>query len=289
MKAIISDIHGNLEALQAVLARHRQAGRHRDLLPGRRHRLRPEPARVHRPGDGLQAGPAGQPRPGGHVRPGRVQPARPSGPSSGPATSWNPPAETAASPREALGVPRRAAAQPPRERLPVRPRLGPQPAQRVRLPRGHLQPAEDGAHLRAGRAVLLPGPHPRPRRLHREAGPASSTAPRRSTTRTSSTAARRCATSARSASRATATRGPATSCSTATRSASAASSTTSRRRSRRSTPSPTWTTSSATGSARGVELARDGRTNRGMNARRPPKYLRGPLRFRPLRYPNATA
>ena len=67
-----------------------------------------------------------------------------------------------------MGVPRRAAAQPPRERLPVRPRLGPQPAQRVRLPRGHLQPAEDGAHLRPGRAVLLPGAHARPRRLHRE-------------------------------------------------------------------------------------------------------------------------
>ena len=58
---------------------------------------------------------------------------------------------TAASPREALGVPGRAAAQPSRERLPVRPRLGPQPAQRICLPRRHLQPAEDGADLRPGR------------------------------------------------------------------------------------------------------------------------------------------
>ena len=82
----------------------------------------------------------------------------------------------------------------------------------------------------------------------------SSTAPRRSTTSTGSTAARRCATSARSASRATATGGPATSCSTATPSATAASSTTSRPPSRRSTPSPSWKTSSATASATAADF-----------------------------------
>ena len=69
--------------------------------------------------------------------------------------------------RTALGVPGRAAPDPPRRLVPVRPRLAPQPAQRVRLPRGHLQPAQDGAAVPAGRAVLLPGPHARPGRLHR--------------------------------------------------------------------------------------------------------------------------
>ena len=79
VKAIISDIHSNLEALQAVLEDIDKHKRHRDLLPGRRRRLRPQPARVHRPGHGVQARPAGQPRPGGDVRPRRLQPARRAG------------------------------------------------------------------------------------------------------------------------------------------------------------------------------------------------------------------
>ena len=158
----------------------------------------------------------------------------------------------AADPREALGVPRRAAPQPPRERLPLRPRLGPQPAQRVRLPRRRLQPAEDGTHLRAGRDVLLPGAHARPGHLHREHAvpePRGSGS-RLQARRPQDAVQRRLA----SASRATATGGRATSCSTTTRSSSAASSTTGRRPATRSTTSPTWTTSSATGSARGGKV-----------------------------------
>ena len=68
----------------------------------------------------------------------------PSGPSSGPATSSKQPAEA----RQVREKRWEFLAERPRsftrERLPVRPRLGPQPAQRVRLPRRHLQPAEDG-------------------------------------------------------------------------------------------------------------------------------------------------
>ena len=70
--------------------------------------------------------------------------------------------------RQALGLSRRAAAQPPRERLPLRARLGPQPAQRIRLSRRHLQSAEDGKDLRPGRAPLLSGTHARAGRLHPE-------------------------------------------------------------------------------------------------------------------------
>ncbi len=58
---------------------HQRAGHPRDLLPRRRGRVRPQPARVHRPRHGLQARSAGQPRPGGDVRPGRVQPVRRAG------------------------------------------------------------------------------------------------------------------------------------------------------------------------------------------------------------------
>ena len=57
--------------------------------------------------------------------------------------------------RTSLGVPRRATAQLPRKRLPVRPRLGPQSAQRIRLPRRHLQSAQDGTHFRAGRDAIV--------------------------------------------------------------------------------------------------------------------------------------
>jgi len=115
------------------------------------------------------------------------------------------------------------------------------------FPEDIYKPAQDGAHLRAGRAQLLPGPHPRPRHLHRELAVLQ---PEEFDYSYASTAARRCATSAPSASRATATGGPATSCST--------NDTIRYRRveydidttvKKILTPSPTWKTSSATGCA----------------------------------------
>ena len=84
--------------------------------------------------------------------------------------------------RAALGVPGRAAPDAPDGSVPVRPRLAAQPAQRVHLPRGHLQPPQDGAAVPARRAVLLPGPHPRPRASSPRAS--SSSPRRRSTTST---------------------------------------------------------------------------------------------------------
>ena len=167
MKAIISDIHSNLEALQAVLE---------DI---EKHDV----AEIYCLGDVVGYGP--NPREcvdlvmkckivllGNHDQGAMFDPEGFNRPAER-AIFWTraqleaPPA-TARPANKRLGVPGRTAADPPGERLPLRPRLGPQPAQRVRLPRRHLQPAQDGAHLRPGRALLLPGPHARPRHLHRE-------------------------------------------------------------------------------------------------------------------------
>ena len=73
-RAIISDIHGNLEALEAVLADARAEGIAEDRLPRRHDRRWTQPARAHRPGDGdLQGRPAGKPRSRGPVRQGGIQ------------------------------------------------------------------------------------------------------------------------------------------------------------------------------------------------------------------------
>ena len=51
--------------------------------------------------------------------------------------------------RAALGVPGRAAPDASDRSVPVRPRLAPQPAERVHLPRGYLQSSQDGAAVPA--------------------------------------------------------------------------------------------------------------------------------------------
>ena len=52
--------------------------------------------------------------------------------------------------------------------VPVRPRIAAEPAERIHLPRGYLQSSEDGAAVPARGAVLLPGAHARSRDLHGE-------------------------------------------------------------------------------------------------------------------------
>ena len=216
VKAIISDIHSNLEALQAVLA---------DIKTQ-------NITEIYCLGDIVGYGP--NPREcidlvmdcklvllGNHDQGAMFDP-----------DGFNPPAERAIfwtrdaarsrrprarqRPREALGVPRRAAAQSTARTAScsstARPatRSTSTSSPRTSTTSGRWSASSPWSSGTASRAT----------RTSRASSPrtCSSSAPRRSTTPTSSTAARRCATSARSASRATATGGPATSCSTTTRS-----------------------------------------------------------------------
>ena len=62
--AVFSDIHANLPALEAVLARQRRGRRRRDLVPRRRGRLRRRARRLRRAGPrALRGLPGRQPRP----------------------------------------------------------------------------------------------------------------------------------------------------------------------------------------------------------------------------------
>ena len=220
MIAIISDIHGNLEALQAVLA---------DIKTSRASR------EIYCLGDVVGYGPnprecidlvmdcklvlLGNHDQGAMFDPDGLQPARPSGPSSGRAASWKPP------PRAAQAREKRweFLAERPRShrengylfvhgsaRNPLNEYVFPEDIYNQRkmerifalVERYCFQGHTHVPGIFTERPEIVPVPQPRGGRA----------------TPTSSTAARRCATSARSASRATATGGPATSCSTTTRS-----------------------------------------------------------------------
>ena len=239
-------------SLQAVLEDIEKQQRRRDLLPGRHRRLRPEPARVHRPGDEVQGRPAGQPRPGGDVRPGRLQPARRAGHLLDARPAGNAAATNRAAKRAALGVPGRTAAHVHSEngflfvhgsaRNPLNEYVFPEDIYNQRKMDRIFALVErycfqGHTHVPGVFTESLPedltSSTPRRDRLRLQARRPQDAVQRR----LGRPAARR-----RSG-------GPATSCSTARRSASAASSTTSTRPSRRSTTSPTWTTSSATACA----------------------------------------
>ena len=89
MKAIISDIHSNLEALQAVLADIKSQGITRGLLPRRHRRLRPQSARVHRPGHGIASSSSSATTTRGRCSTRTASTRRPSEPSSGRARNSN--------------------------------------------------------------------------------------------------------------------------------------------------------------------------------------------------------
>ena len=164
-RAILSDIHGNLEALTAVLADAKQQGAEQIVCLG----------------DLIGYGP--NPREcidlvmqfdvcilGNHDLGALFDP---EGFSSGAerAIFWTrKQLEDGSSDTEAanrrLGLPGRIAAQPSRERPDVRSRLGPQPAERVHFPGRCLQHAQDREDLWGGRARLLPGTYARAWRVH---------------------------------------------------------------------------------------------------------------------------
>ena len=155
-RAIISDIHSNLEALEAVLADIDQQGI----------------TEIYCLGDVIGYGP--NPREcidrvmqcnvcilGNHDQGALFDP---EGFNAGAerAIFWTreqleAPAASLADRDAALELPGRVAAQSPRERLSVRPRFGPQPAERICLSRRHLQPAEDGKNLFADRKLCFQG------------------------------------------------------------------------------------------------------------------------------------
>ena len=249
MIAIVSDIHGNLEALQAVLADVERQGAEAIYCLGDVVGYGPNPRECIDLVMACQLVLLGNHDQGAMFDP-TASTRRPSGPSSGRASKLETSAENRAWPRERRW-----------EFLAERPRIHKENGflfvhGSARNPLNEYVFPEDIYNQRKMERIFalverycfqghthVPGifteQHARP--------VTSSTAPKRSSIRPHARrAARRCATSARSASRATATGGPAMCCSTARRSASAASSTTSTRPCRRSTPSPTWTTSWAT-------------------------------------------
>ena len=169
MKAIISDIHGNLEALQAVLEDVRQY----------------DVEAIYCLGDVVGYGP--NPREcldvvmercqlvmlGNHDQGAIFDPKGFNGVAER-AIFWT---RTQLSRRRfrrarrgsALGVPRRVSAHPQGGRLPLPARLAAPSDQRLHLPRGRLPPGQDGAPVPPHRPLLLPRPHARPRHHHRVA------------------------------------------------------------------------------------------------------------------------